>query len=55
MVQQHKWRTERHEGLLGVALFLGGLIKILDRVGLEARVCECHSVVKHEYDRLFPP
>lgn len=31
-----------------------GKIQILDRVGLEKRVCECYSVVKNEYDRLLP-
>jgi CRP-like cAMP-binding protein len=30
-----------------------GRIKVLDRPGLEARVCECYSVVKNEYDRLL--
>jgi len=27
---------------------------VLDRAGLEARTCECYSVVKREYDRLLP-
>jgi hypothetical protein len=27
---------------------------VLDRAGLEARVCECYAVVKNEYDRLLP-
>lgn len=31
-----------------------GHIAALDRAGLEARVCECYAVVKHEYDRLLP-
>jgi len=31
-----------------------GRIKVLDRAGLEARVCECYAVVKAEYDRLLP-
>lgn len=30
-----------------------GVIHILDRDGLEQRVCECYSVVKKEYDRLL--
>lgn len=30
-----------------------GSIRILDRAGLEDRVCECYSVVKKEYDRLL--
>lgn len=31
-----------------------GRIHVLDRKGLEARVCECYAVVKKEYDRLLP-
>ena len=31
-----------------------GNIEILDRPGLEAKVCECYEVVKKEYDRLLP-
>ena len=31
-----------------------GQITVLDRAGLEARVCECYAVVKKEHDRLFP-
>ena len=31
-----------------------GRINVLDRPGLEARVCECYAVVKQEYDRLLP-
>ena len=31
-----------------------GRITVLDRPGLEARVCECYAVVKREYDRLLP-
>ena len=31
-----------------------GRIKVLDRVGLEKRSCECYQVVKKEYDRLLP-
>lgn len=31
-----------------------GQITVLDRPGIEARVCECYSVVKDEYDRLLP-
>jgi CRP-like cAMP-binding protein len=30
-----------------------GVIRILDRPGLEQRVCECYGVVKKEYDRLL--
>lgn len=32
-----------------------GRISVLDRPGLEAKVCECYGVVKKEYDRLLPP
>jgi CRP-like cAMP-binding protein len=31
-----------------------GHIAVLDRAGLERRSCECHAVVKKEYDRLLP-
>ena len=31
-----------------------GHITVLDRPGLEARVCECYHVVKAEFDRLLP-
>ncbi len=31
-----------------------GRIKVIDRPGLEARVCECYAAVKLEYDRLLP-
>jgi CRP-like cAMP-binding protein len=53
----------RREGVTAGALKLqaGGLIRyrrgritILDRAGLEQRVCECYAVVKKEYDRLLP-
>jgi hypothetical protein len=33
--------------------YIRGRIKILDRKGLEAAVCECYEVVKNEVDRLF--
>jgi len=31
-----------------------GHITVLNRAGLEARVCECYQVVKSEFDRLLP-
>jgi len=31
-----------------------GIITVIDRSALEARVCECYSVVKKECDRLLP-
>jgi Mn-dependent DtxR family transcriptional regulator len=30
-----------------------GRITVLDRRGLEERVCECYGIVKKEYDRLL--
>jgi CRP-like cAMP-binding protein len=53
----------RQEGVTGVAQQLqnaglirydGGRITVLDRPGVEARVCECYAVVKKEFDRLLP-
>lgn len=38
----------------GLINYRRGHISVLDRSGLEARVCECYSVVKREYDRLLP-
>ena len=40
---------------LGLINYSRGHITVLDRPGLEARVCECYAVVKKEYDRLLPP
>ncbi|MDI5891537.1 Crp/Fnr family transcriptional regulator [Halomonas rhizosphaerae] len=37
----------------GLISYHRGHISILDRTGLEARVCECYAVVKKEYDRLL--
>ena len=53
----------RREGVTEGALKLqkAGLIRygrghmtVLDRIGLEARTCECYGVVKREYERLLP-
>jgi len=53
----------RRESVTGAAskLVKDGLIKcargritVLDRVEMEARVCECYETVKSEYDRLLP-
>ncbi len=53
----------RREGVTEAALklqkaalisYARGHISVLDRRGLEARTCECYSVVKREYDRLLP-
>ena len=38
----------------GLIRYARGRISVLDRPGLEARSCECYSVVKKEYDRLLP-
>ncbi len=38
----------------GLIRYRRGHITVLDRPGLEARVCECYSVVKREFDRLLP-
>ncbi len=38
----------------GLIHYSRGHIKVLDRAGLERRVCECYAVVKKEYDRLLP-
>lgn len=38
----------------GLIRYSRGRISVLDREGLEARVCECYADVKDEYDRLIP-
>ena len=38
----------------GLIEYHRGRITVLDRVGLEARTCECYAVVKKEFDRLLP-
>jgi len=37
----------------GLISYVRGRIRILDRRGLEAAVCECYRVVRDEYDRLL--
>jgi CRP-like cAMP-binding protein len=39
---------------IGLIKYARGHISVLDRPGLEDRVCECYAVVKDEYDRLLP-
>ena len=38
----------------GLINYRRGTITIVDRVGLEAKVCECYQVVRTEFDRLLP-
>ncbi len=38
----------------GLIHYSRGKITVVDRRGLEARVCECYQVVKTEFDRLLP-
>jgi len=38
----------------GLIKYTRGHIKVLDRLRLELRTCECYAVVKNEYDRLLP-
>jgi CRP-like cAMP-binding protein len=38
----------------GLIHYDAGEITVLDRVGVEARSCECYGVVKKESDRLLP-
>ncbi len=40
--------------LAGLINYSRGHITVLNRPGLEKRVCECYGVVKREYDRLLP-
>jgi CRP-like cAMP-binding protein len=38
----------------GLIRYTDGLITVMDRPGLEKRVCECYEVVKKEFSRLLP-
>jgi len=39
---------------LGLIHYSRGRITVLDRLGIEAKACECYEVVKREFDRLLP-
>ena len=39
---------------VGLIRYARGHIRVLDRVGLEKRTCECYAVVRREYERLLP-
>jgi CRP-like cAMP-binding protein len=39
---------------VGLIHYSRGRIRVLDRLGLEARVCECYQVVRKEFRRLLP-
>lgn len=38
----------------GLIEYSRGRIRVLERAGLEQRVCECYAVVRREYERLLP-
>jgi CRP-like cAMP-binding protein len=38
----------------GLISYSRGHIAVLDRKGLEQRVCECYALIQQEYDRLLP-
>jgi CRP-like cAMP-binding protein len=38
----------------GLIKYRRGHITVIDRAGLEARVCECYAVVRKEFERLLP-
>jgi CRP-like cAMP-binding protein len=38
----------------GLIKYARGHIEVIDRAGLETRVCECYAVVQREYERLLP-
>ncbi len=39
----------------GLIQYRRGHITVIERSGLENRVCECYAVVKKEFERLLPP
>ena len=38
----------------GLIHYSRGKITVVDRPGLEKRVCECYAVVRKEFERLLP-
>lgn len=38
----------------GLISYRRGHVQVLDRPGLERRSCECHGVIRDEYERLLP-
>ncbi len=38
----------------GTVVYARGKIRVLDRIALEAKSCECYRVVQKEYERLLP-
>ena len=50
----HAYRLKGQLQRAGLIHYSRGKITVLDRPGLEARVCECYQVVKDEFDRLLP-
>jgi CRP-like cAMP-binding protein len=44
----------QHLQKAGIIQYRRGHIRVLDRVKMEKRVCECYAVVKKEFDRLLP-
>jgi CRP-like cAMP-binding protein len=39
----------------GLIRYRLGIVRVLNRTGLEATSCECYGVIKQEYDRLLGP
>jgi len=59
MLVEHAWTDKRIENILGnlqragVIRYRRGHIAVLERSGLETRVCECYATVKKELRRLL--